>query len=131
MPRFHWLRAAAMKLGQQLSFMDVGIVPEAHRDAFQKKLAALRDAAPKVSFKDMRKVIEADLGEKLKEEFAEFDETPIAAASIGQVYVARLHDGRNHYDDGLHEPGRRERRVRRGYLRSGIFVLDHRCIDRR
>src|SRR6478672_10732210 len=52
------MKGAAMKLGQVLSFLDVGLVPEEHRDEFQAKLAALRDAAPKVSFKDMRKVIE-------------------------------------------------------------------------
>jgi predicted unusual protein kinase regulating ubiquinone biosynthesis (AarF/ABC1/UbiB family) len=44
----------------------------------------------------MKKVIEADLGEKLKDVFSEFDETAIAAASIGQVYRARLKtDGRD------------------------------------
>jgi predicted unusual protein kinase regulating ubiquinone biosynthesis (AarF/ABC1/UbiB family) len=47
-----------------------------------------------VRFSDMRKVIESELGEKLKDVFAEFDEHPIAAASIGQVYRARLEDGR-------------------------------------
>src|SRR5436309_5876108 len=88
------MKGAAMKLGQVLSFLDVGLVPEEYRDEFQRKLAALRDAAPNVAFKDMRKVIEEELGESLKEEFAEFDEEPVAAASIGQVYRARLHDGR-------------------------------------
>jgi predicted unusual protein kinase regulating ubiquinone biosynthesis (AarF/ABC1/UbiB family) len=42
----------------------------------------------------MRKVIESELGEKLPNVFAEFDEQPIAAASIGQVYRAKLDDGR-------------------------------------
>jgi len=42
----------------------------------------------------MRKVIEADYGEKLGEVFGEFDEQSVAAASSGQVYRARLHDGR-------------------------------------
>ena len=88
------MKGAAMKLGQVLSFLDVGLVPEEHREAFQQKLAALRDAAPKVRFADMRKVIEAELGERLGDVFADFDETPIAAASIGQVYRATLRDGR-------------------------------------
>jgi predicted unusual protein kinase regulating ubiquinone biosynthesis (AarF/ABC1/UbiB family) len=61
---------------------------------FQQKLAELRDSAPQVSFKDMRKVIERDLEQPLGEAFAEFEEDAVAAASIGQVYRARLHDGR-------------------------------------
>ena len=83
-----------MKLGQVLSFLDVGLVPEEYREEFQRKLGELRDAAPKVRFADMRKVIESELDEPLDETFAEFDEEPVAAASIGQVYRARLHDGR-------------------------------------
>jgi predicted unusual protein kinase regulating ubiquinone biosynthesis (AarF/ABC1/UbiB family) len=43
----------------------------------------------------MRKVIEDDLGAPLKEAFADFGEEAVAAASIGQVYRARLHDGRD------------------------------------
>ncbi len=88
------MKGAAMKVGQVMSFLDVGVVPEEYRDEFQRKLAALRDAAPTVGFKDMRKVIEDQLEEPLKDVFADFDEEPIAAASIGQVYRATLHDGR-------------------------------------
>jgi len=89
------MKGAAMKLGQVMSFLDVGLVPEEYRDEFQRKLGALRDAAPKVRFDDMRKVIESELGERIRDVFEEFDETPVAAASIGQVYRARLReDGR-------------------------------------
>src|SRR5438132_3287191 len=73
------MKGAAMKLGQVLSFLDVGLVPEEYREEFQHKLAALRDAAPNVAFKDMRRVIEEELDEPLKDLFAEFNEEPIAA----------------------------------------------------
>ena len=87
------MKGAAMKIGQILSFVDVGLVPEAYRDEFQAELAKLRDAAPTVSFDRMRKVVEADLG-PLGDNFADLDPEPIAAASIGQVYRAQLRDGR-------------------------------------
>jgi predicted unusual protein kinase regulating ubiquinone biosynthesis (AarF/ABC1/UbiB family) len=88
------MKGAAMKLGQVMSFLDVGLVPEPYREEFQRKLGELRDAAPKVRFEDMRKVMEADLEEPLEEVFEDFEEEPIAAASIGQVYRATLPGGR-------------------------------------
>ncbi|TML31540.1 MAG: hypothetical protein E6G30_00835 [Actinobacteria bacterium] len=72
------MKGAAMKLGQVMSFLDVGLVPEEFREEFQRKVGELRDAAPKVRFDDMRKVIEADLDEPLDEAFADFDPDPIA-----------------------------------------------------
>jgi predicted unusual protein kinase regulating ubiquinone biosynthesis (AarF/ABC1/UbiB family) len=89
------MKGAAMKLGQVMSFLDVGLVPEEYREEFQRKLGKLRDAAPTVTFKDMRKVIEHELHEPLRDVFDEFEEEPIAAASIGQVYRARLRSDRN------------------------------------
>jgi predicted unusual protein kinase regulating ubiquinone biosynthesis (AarF/ABC1/UbiB family) len=89
------MKGAAMKLGQVMSFLDVGLVPVEYREQFQAKLAELRDAAPKVSFKDMKRVIEQEYGERLEDVFETFDPVPIAAASIGQVYRARLEDGRD------------------------------------
>jgi len=86
------MKGAAMKLGQLMSFLDVGLVPEEHREEFQRELAKLRDAAPTVSFKQMKGVIEEDLEESIGEVFADFEEEPIAAASIGQVYRATLKD---------------------------------------
>jgi predicted unusual protein kinase regulating ubiquinone biosynthesis (AarF/ABC1/UbiB family) len=89
------MKGAAMKLGQVMSFLDVGLVAEEHRDEFQRELSKLRDAAPTVSFKQMRRVIEDDLEEPISEIFSAFEEEPIAAASIGQVYRATLReDGR-------------------------------------
>jgi predicted unusual protein kinase regulating ubiquinone biosynthesis (AarF/ABC1/UbiB family) len=89
------MKGAAMKLGQVMSFLDVGLVPEEFREDFQAKLAELRDAAPKVAFKDMKRVLEQEYGERLEDVFATFDPVPIAAASIGQVYRATLDDGRH------------------------------------
>jgi predicted unusual protein kinase regulating ubiquinone biosynthesis (AarF/ABC1/UbiB family) len=88
------MKGAAMKVGQVASFIDLSGLPPEAQDMFQAKLAELRDSAPRVSFKEMRKVIETDYDEPLKEVFAEFEEEPLASASIGQVYRARLHDGR-------------------------------------
>ncbi len=62
-----------MKVGQVMSFLDPGFVPEEYREEFQRKLAELRDAAPTVTFKQMRRVIEEELGGPLDEVFQEFD----------------------------------------------------------
>ncbi len=91
---FSGMRGAAMKVGQTLSAVDLGLVPEEIRPQFQEILATLQQNADPVPFKDIRKVVEEDLEGPLKEHFARFDEQPIAAASIGQVHRAELHDGR-------------------------------------
>ncbi|WP_067700771.1 ABC1 kinase family protein [Nocardia jejuensis] len=88
------MKGVAMKLGQMLSVLDLDLVPPEHRERFQRRLAVLRDSAPSVSFEVMRAVIEEDYGKTLEDVFAEFGSEPIAAASIGQVYKATLHDGR-------------------------------------
>jgi predicted unusual protein kinase regulating ubiquinone biosynthesis (AarF/ABC1/UbiB family) len=88
------MKGAAMKVGQIASFIDPTGLPEEERARFQAKLAALRDSAPRVEFKKMRKVIEHDLDQRLEDVFDEFEPDAVAAASIGQVYRARLQDGR-------------------------------------
>jgi predicted unusual protein kinase regulating ubiquinone biosynthesis (AarF/ABC1/UbiB family) len=88
------MRGAAMKVGQTLSAVDLGLVPEEIRPQFQEILAALQHDAQPISFKAIRRVIEEDMGERLSHTFAEFDEEPLAAASIGQVHRAVLDDGR-------------------------------------
>lgn len=88
------MKGAAMKLGQLLSIIDLDVLPDGRREEFRSKLAVLQDRAPTVPFERMRPVLEQDLGRTVEETFAEFDTTPIAAASIGQVYRARTHDDR-------------------------------------
>lgn len=87
------MKGAAMKLGQMASVLDLDLIPEEHREMFRTKLAELCDRAPRHPFAEMRAVVEGDLG-PIREVFAEFDDVAVAAASIGQVYRARLHDGR-------------------------------------
>src|SRR5919199_4210941 len=89
------MKGAAMKVGQVASFIDTGAFPPEFQERIQAKLAELRDSAPRVSFARMRKVVEDDLGERLGDVFEEFSEEAVAAASIGQVYRARLRDGRD------------------------------------
>jgi predicted unusual protein kinase regulating ubiquinone biosynthesis (AarF/ABC1/UbiB family) len=88
------MKGPAMKIGQMASILDLGGLPPDEVERLHAKLGELRDHAPQASFKEMRKVIEQDLGERVEDLFAEFDPNAAAAASIGQVYRARLHDGR-------------------------------------
>ncbi len=88
------MRGAAMKVGQSLSTVDMGLVPEEVRPEFQAILAELQHSAKPSPFREVRKTIEKDLGAPIDELFASFEREPIAAASIGQVHRATLPDGR-------------------------------------
>lgn len=83
-----------MKLGQLFSMVDAGLVPVDRRAEFQAKLAALQNRGADVPWRKIRPHIEAELGLKLREAFADFDQAPAACASIGQVHRAVLRDGR-------------------------------------
>jgi predicted unusual protein kinase regulating ubiquinone biosynthesis (AarF/ABC1/UbiB family) len=87
------LRGVAAKVGQLASYVD-GVVPEAHRDAYQTALRGLRAAAPSSSAGEVRALLERELGAPREELFAVWDEAPVASASIGQVHRAVLQDGR-------------------------------------
>lgn len=87
------LRGLAAKVGQMASYID-GVVPEAQRDVYEQALRKLRDAAPTSSPQAIRLVVEEDLEAPIDRLFAEWDATPFASASIGQVHRARLQDGR-------------------------------------
>ena len=88
------MKGAVMKAGQMASLMDFGRLPTGELEEFQARFEDLRDSAAQVPFKDMQKVVERELGERISDVFCEFDPDAAAAASIGQVYRARLHDGR-------------------------------------
>ncbi len=84
------LRGAAMKLGQMIS-MDAGdILPE----ELTTILARLRDSAHFMPPAQLNKILIAEWGADWRRKFKHFEATPIAAASIGQVHRATLHDGK-------------------------------------
>jgi ubiquinone biosynthesis protein len=77
-----------VKLGQILSTRP-DLVP---RD-YIAEMKKLQDHVSPVAFDDIRRTVEDDLGKPIPEMFAEFEEAPLAAASIGQVHRAKLKDG--------------------------------------
>jgi len=89
------MRGAAMKVGQTLSAVDLGLVPEELRPEMQEILSSLQHSAEPVSFKAITKVVEEDLGKTIGSAFADFEAEPLASASIGQVHRATLNDGRD------------------------------------
>lgn len=80
-----------IKLGQILSTRR-DILPEDIANEFAK----LQDRVSPFPGEIARKSIEKTYGEKITEVFKEFDETPLASASIAQVHAATLHDGREY-----------------------------------
>src|SRR5690554_1577867 len=58
------------------------------------ELKILQDQASAESFAAIREVIESSMQQPLEKLFREFEQEPLAAASIGQVHKAVLHDGR-------------------------------------
>ena len=78
------MKGMAMKVGQILSYFD-GVLPEETHAALQ----SLQRGARPVAFETMGAVVQEAFGEPAQALFEEFDEQPVAAASIGQVYRAR------------------------------------------
>jgi predicted unusual protein kinase regulating ubiquinone biosynthesis (AarF/ABC1/UbiB family) len=88
------LRGGAMKIGQLASFVDVDMVPEEFRAVYQDKLAELRDSAPAMSWKKIKRVLEQEWEDPVESLFEDFEHDAVAAASIGQVHRAVLPGGR-------------------------------------
>ena len=87
-------KGVLMKVGQILSFVDIAAaVDGTYGEVYRTALASLQSDAQPMDPVLVAAVIESELGRGPEELFAEFSPTPIAAASIGQVHVARLHDG--------------------------------------
>jgi ubiquinone biosynthesis protein len=89
------IRLAAEELGPtfvkscQLLSMRPDLVPQALVSELQK----LQDAVQPVAFPAMREVIQEELECELADVFSEFNETPVASASLAQVYFAHLKAG--------------------------------------
>ncbi|MEE6473698.1 hypothetical protein FKM82_010143 [Ascaphus truei] len=84
------VRGAALKLGQMLSIQDDAFI----NPQLQKVFERVRQSADFMPIKQMMKTLNGDLGPNWREKLDFFEERPFAAASIGQVHLARLKDGR-------------------------------------
>jgi len=87
------MRGAAMKAGQVLSTIEFpGLDPD-QAAYLQARLASLRDNVPAVGWKQMRRVLADEWETEPDKVMAQIGPEPAAAASIGQVYRGRTHDG--------------------------------------
>jgi len=86
---FEELGPTFIKLGQILSTRP-DILPQDIID----ELAKLQDSVKPFPFEEVKSLIESEFDDKFENIFMEFDEEPLASASISQVHPARLHSGK-------------------------------------
>ena len=86
------LKGGAMKMAQALSIFEAALPPEI-AGPYRSTLTRLQDSAPPLPARSVHRVLAGDLGPDWREQFAEFDDQPAAAASIGQVHQAAWKDG--------------------------------------
>ncbi|MCC7363083.1 MAG: AarF/ABC1/UbiB kinase family protein [Dehalococcoidia bacterium] len=82
------MKGAVMKVGQILSMM-TGVLPE----EMTRELASLHAKAPPMAYELVEEVFQQEFGQSPQAVFRRFEREPFAAASIGQVHRAWLHDG--------------------------------------
>ena len=87
------LKGGAMKVGQALSVMEAAI-PEQFGEPYREALTKLQKDAPPLPAAKVHRVLDGQLGTRWRERCTSFDDTPVAAASIGQVHKAVWSDGR-------------------------------------
>jgi len=85
------LKGAGPKIGQFLSMLELD--PPGAGERSRAALGALPEGARAVAFKDVRRVIEQDLDDRVGKLFDDVDERPFALSSLGQVHRARTCDG--------------------------------------
>ncbi len=87
------LKGGAMKFGQALSVMEAA-VPEEFGEHYREALTKLQAAAPPMPAAAVHRQLDQQLGTGWRQRFREFDDSPTASASIGQVHKAVWSDGR-------------------------------------
>jgi predicted unusual protein kinase regulating ubiquinone biosynthesis (AarF/ABC1/UbiB family) len=88
------LKGGAMKFGQAMSVMEAAL-PEEMAGPYRATLTKLQEAAPPLPAATVHKVLAEELGPRWRTaKFQSFNDTPAAAASIGQVHKAVWRDGR-------------------------------------
>lgn len=79
-----------IKMGQLLSTR-FDLLPPAYTEA----LTRLQDTVEPFPFEQVQEIVESELGARIKDLFATFDEEPLASASLGQVHRATTRSGRD------------------------------------